>query len=75
MKILIIGATGTIGRGVVHELKNRHELILAGSKNGDITVDINDIQSIIKMYEALPPLDAIDYRRVRTFCSINCYDQ
>jgi len=59
MKILIIGATGTIGRAVVHELKDRHELILAGSKSGDITVDINDIRSIIKMYETLPLLDAV----------------
>lgn len=59
MKVLIIGATGTIGRSVVDELKDRHELIIAGSKSGDITVDINDVQSIIKMYEALPSLDAV----------------
>lgn len=59
MRILIIGATGTIGQAVVNELKNRHELILASSKSGDITVDMNDIQSIVKMYEKLPQLDAV----------------
>lgn len=43
MKILIVGATGTIGRAVVNELNDRHELILAGSKSGDITVDMNGL--------------------------------
>lgn len=43
----------------MNELNNRHELILAGSKSGDITIDMNDIRSIVKMYKELPPLDAV----------------
>jgi nucleoside-diphosphate-sugar epimerase len=40
MKILIIGATGTIGKHITAALQKDHEIIKAGSKNSDIQVDI-----------------------------------
>ncbi len=45
MKIIIIGATGTIGKHVTNALKKEHEVI-NGSKSGDITVDITSPASI-----------------------------
>ena len=59
MKILIIGATGTIGKAIVKELKSRHELILAAHSRGDIQVDMTDAQSIQDMYQGLGKLDAV----------------
>ena len=38
-RILVIGASGVLGRAVVAELGQRHEVISAGSKTGDIRLD------------------------------------
>jgi uncharacterized protein YbjT (DUF2867 family) len=43
MKILIIGATGTIGKHVTAALQKDHEVIKAGSKSSDIQVDSRKI--------------------------------
>lgn len=59
MRILVIGATGTIGSRVVEELAKRHEIVKAGFNNGDINVDINDLQSIRKMYKDVENIDAV----------------
>ncbi|QGP54520.1 short chain dehydrogenase [Piscirickettsia salmonis] len=40
MKILIVGGTGLIGQAVKEELGSRHDIIIAGSKSGDIQVDL-----------------------------------
>ncbi|MEC0305103.1 short chain dehydrogenase, partial [Terribacillus saccharophilus] len=39
MKIIVIGATGTIGNAVVNKLKEHHEVIKVGSKSGDYQLD------------------------------------
>jgi NAD(P)-dependent dehydrogenase (short-subunit alcohol dehydrogenase family) len=59
MKIIIVGGTGTIGEAVANELSNRHEVILASHSRGEIKVDINDIHSIEKMYQAVGQVDAV----------------
>jgi nucleoside-diphosphate-sugar epimerase len=41
MKILLIGAAGTIGSAVDKELSQRHEVIRIG-RSGDFQVDISD---------------------------------
>jgi NAD(P)-dependent dehydrogenase (short-subunit alcohol dehydrogenase family) len=46
MRILIVGASGTIGRAVVAELSQRHEVIGAGRASGDVRLDITDPASI-----------------------------
>jgi len=58
MKILIIGATGTIGSTVVKALDKKYEVIPA-SRNSDVSVDIDDSDSIVSMYRSLPKLDAV----------------
>lgn len=59
MRVLVIGATGTIGSRVVEELAWRHETIKAGFNSGDVQIDINDIESIKKMYAKVKNLDAV----------------
>lgn len=59
MKILIIGATGTIGKHVSALLANEHEVIRVGSKSGDLQVDISSPGSIEAMYKNTGSFDAV----------------
>ena len=60
MQILIVGAFGTIGKYVTHELKRDAEIIAASFSQGDVRVDLNSIDSINTMYESLSgDLDAV----------------
>ncbi len=60
MKILIIGATGTIGKHVTAALQKDHEVIKAGSKNSDIQVDISSTESIENFYQQVGKFDAFN---------------
>ena len=59
MKILLIGASGTIGRAVAAELAPRHELITAGRSSGDLRLDLTDPASIRDAYAEAGSLDAV----------------
>ena len=59
MKIVIIGATGTIGKHVTAALQTDHEVIKASSKSGDIQVDISSIESIENFYKQVGKFDAL----------------
>ncbi len=59
MKIVIIGATGTIGRAVVKEFGQEHSLVQVGRSSGDFQVDITSSQSIQTLFETLGKVDAI----------------
>ncbi len=59
MKILLIGASGTIGRAVAAELAPRHELITAGRSSGDLRLDLTDPASIRAAYAEAGSLDAV----------------
>ncbi|HET8773153.1 MAG TPA: short chain dehydrogenase [Thermoanaerobaculia bacterium] len=59
MRILVIGAHGTIGREIVKALSGEHEVIGASRSNADIAVDIRDVASIQAMYAKAGPLDAV----------------
>lgn len=60
MKIVIIGATGTIGRKVTEKLEsNGHETIKIGSKTGDYQLDITSPKEIEEMYKNIPNIDAV----------------
>ncbi len=58
MRILLIGATGTIGKEIAQILEVRHEVIPA-TRNSGIHVDIEDSVSIRKMYSQAGTLDAV----------------
>ncbi|MGJ5713560.1 short chain dehydrogenase [Staphylococcus auricularis] len=60
MKIIIIGATGTIGSKVSEKLENKgHEIIKVGSKTGDYQLDITSPKEIEEMYKNIPNIDAV----------------
>jgi NAD(P)-dependent dehydrogenase (short-subunit alcohol dehydrogenase family) len=59
MKIIVVGATGTIGRAVVAELAPRHEIVKVGSRSGDVNVDITSTDSITRLYETVGEFDAL----------------
>lgn len=59
MKIIVVGASGTIGKAVVEELQTRHEIIKAGVSSGDVEVDIRDKNSIEAMFKKINRVDAV----------------
>ncbi|GAB5410069.1 MAG: short chain dehydrogenase [Balneolaceae bacterium] len=59
MRILIIGANGTIGKPVTNYFSTNHEVITAGRSSGDITIDIAETDSIKKGLQQVGLLDAI----------------
>ena len=60
MKIVVIGATGTIGKSVSKKLKeNNHEVIEVGSKSGDYQLDITSPTEIEQMYKDIKDIDAV----------------
>ena len=59
MKILIIGATGTIGKALADALSPSHEIIRAGYSDGDIKVDLGSKTSIEAMFNSTSQVDAV----------------
>ncbi|MEC0256504.1 short chain dehydrogenase [Paenibacillus lautus] len=59
MKIIIVGASGTIGQAVAKELGKKHEIIRAGRNGMDVTVDITSMESIKNMYKHVGKVDAV----------------
>lgn len=59
MKILLIGANGTVGSAVKAELAQRHVVISIGRNSGDFQVDISDSASIRKLFEQTGNFDAL----------------
>ena len=59
MKVIVIGATGTIGRAIVQAIGNRHEVIPVSFSKSMIKVDIADKTSITKMFEMTGRVDAV----------------
>jgi NAD(P)-dependent dehydrogenase (short-subunit alcohol dehydrogenase family) len=59
MKIVVVGATGTIGKVVSEALGSRHEIVKVGKTRGDLQVDITDAASIRKLFERTGRFDAL----------------
>ncbi len=59
MKIIIVGATGTMGRHLTSAFEKENEVITAASKGGDIQVDITSTASIENMYQQAGAFDAL----------------
>ena len=58
MRILVVGASGTIGRAIVAALSG-NEVILASLRSAAIKVDIADPGSIQRMYRSLGRVNAV----------------
>lgn len=59
MRILVVGASGTIGRAVVAALAAGNEIVGASRKSSGVSVDISDPGSIKAMYRQVGRLDAV----------------
>jgi NAD(P)-dependent dehydrogenase (short-subunit alcohol dehydrogenase family) len=59
MKIVIVGASGTMGTYLSNALEKEHEVIRADRKGKDVQVDITSAQSIEKMYMQVGSFDAL----------------
>ena len=59
MRILLVGATGTLGSAIDRELGARHELIRASRTRAEVRVDITDSNSILAMYKSVGKVDAL----------------
>ena len=58
MKIIVIGATGTIGKAVSAALGTKHEVVGA-SRRGEVKADIEDVVSLRKLFESVKKVDAV----------------
>lgn len=59
MKIIIVGASGTIGKHVASSLEKDHEIVRVGSKSGDIQTDITSPASIENLFKQAGAFDAL----------------
>jgi len=58
-KIVVIGATGTLGQAVAAELKARHEVIEVGATRGAYQVDSKDPASVERLFETIGKVDGV----------------
>lgn len=59
MKVLLVGASGTIGKAIIQELAPRHEIIEAGRSHGQHQVDITNIDNVRQLFNKVGKVDAI----------------
>jgi len=59
VRILVVGATGTIGRAVADALTPRHDVVGASRRRASLTIDIVNRDSIRAMYRAVRHVDAV----------------
>ena len=59
MKIIIVGASGTMGQHLTNTLKKDHEVVTAATKGCDIQVDITSTDSIENMFKQVGAFDAL----------------
>jgi NAD(P)-dependent dehydrogenase (short-subunit alcohol dehydrogenase family) len=61
MRIIVTGATGTIGKPVADALAARHEVVRVGHRRGgtDFQADVSSKESIEHLFAAVGPFDAL----------------
>ncbi len=59
MKVLLIGASGTIGKAVADRLTGEHEVIRVGFRDGDYQVDLGSKASIEALFDQIGAVDAV----------------
>ena len=59
MKIILVGASGTIGQAIDRELRERHDIVRVGRNSGELQVNIADRASIRRLFEQTGPFDAL----------------
>jgi NAD(P)-dependent dehydrogenase (short-subunit alcohol dehydrogenase family) len=60
MRVLVVGATGTIGSAVSAALTDRgHTVVRAAARRGELSVNLSRPESIEALYVAAGPVDAV----------------
>lgn len=59
MRVIVIGATGTIGQAVAEALAGRHDVVRAGRTSGEHRVDATSRESIDRFFREVGPFDAL----------------
>ena len=59
MKVVIIGASGTIGKAVSAQLAQRHEIIEVGSRTGAHQADMGNIAQVRALFKRIGKVDAV----------------
>jgi len=59
MKIIIIGASGRIGKEVDKALTDRYEIVRVGTRSGDVQCDYTDPKSVQSMFEKIGKFDSL----------------
>ena len=59
MKIIIVGASGTMGTFLSNVLGKEHEIVRADRNGADVVVDITSTKSIEEMYKKVGAFDAL----------------
>ena len=59
MKVILVGASGTIGQAVTQALSAKHQVVTVGHTHGDYQVDLASNASIQQLFEAVAPFDAV----------------
>lgn len=59
MKIIVIGATGTIGSAVSAALSSRRHEVIGTSRHSDVKVDLQDTASIDELFATVRDIDAV----------------
>lgn len=58
-KIIIVGATGTMGKHLASAFEKEHDIIRVGASDGDIQTDITSTESIEKLFKQVGSFDAL----------------
>ena len=59
MKIIVIGASGTIGKAVADELAKEHDIVRVARNSGDCKADLTNADSMRQLFETCAPFDAL----------------
>jgi NAD(P)-dependent dehydrogenase (short-subunit alcohol dehydrogenase family) len=59
MRIILVGATGTIGSEVVRALSRKNHEVLPASRSADLKVDLDNPASVRAMFEKAGGVDAV----------------
>jgi NAD(P)-dependent dehydrogenase (short-subunit alcohol dehydrogenase family) len=59
MRVVVVGATGTVGKAVVDALRSRHEIVPVARTHGEQRVDISKRESVQKLFDAIGRFDAL----------------
>jgi NAD(P)-dependent dehydrogenase (short-subunit alcohol dehydrogenase family) len=59
MRILVVGAEGTVGKAAISDLSKRHEIISAGRNSGTIKVDVMEEASVHAMFKKTGKVDHV----------------